>query len=120
VRGSVLFLYGATTLYLLTTLGLGLLISTMSSSQQQAFMAGIALIMPAILLSGIMTPIAAMPDWLRPITYLNPVRYYGEVIRAVLLKAATFTDLWPQVAALTIFGISLITLASLRFRKTLG
>lgn len=120
VRGSLLLLYGVTALYLMTTLGLGLLISTVSSSQQQAFMAGIAFIMPAILLSGIMSPIAAMPEWLQPITYLNPVRYYGEVIRSVLLKAGTFAELWPQVVALTIFGLVLIGLASLRFRKTLG
>lgn len=120
VRGSVSFLYGVTALYLMTTLGLGLLISTVSSSQQQAFMAGIALIMPAILLSGIMTPIAAMPEWLQPITYLNPVRYYGEIIRSVLLKTGSIAELWPQVVALTGFGLALITLASLRFRKTLG
>jgi len=120
VRGSLLFLYGATSLYLLTTLGVGLLISTVSRSQQQAFMAGISLIMPAILLSGVMSPIAAMPEWLRPITLVNPVRYYGEVIRAVLLKGATVSDLWFQTAALAVIGVSFIALASWRFRKTLG
>jgi ABC-2 type transport system permease protein len=120
VRGSVPFLYGVTTLYLLTTLGAGLLISTVSKSQQQAFMAGISLIMPAILLSGIMSPILAMPRWLQYVTYINPVRYYGEVLRAVLLKGATPADLWFQTAALAVIGVAVISLASMRFRKTLG
>jgi ABC-2 type transport system permease protein len=119
VRGSLLLLYGATSLYLLTTLGAGLLISTVSKSQQQAFMAGFALIMPAIMLSGVMSPILAMPEWLRPITLINPVRYYGEVIRAVLLKGATLGDLWFQIAALAVIGVTFIALASWRFRKTM-
>ncbi len=120
LRGSFLFLYGATSLYLLTTLGAGLLISTMSKSQQQAFMAAFAIMLPTILLSGIMTPIAAMPDWLQPVTLLNPVRHYGEVLRSVLLKGGGFDDLWPQVAALAASGLIMITAASLRFRKQLG
>lgn len=120
VRGSLLFLYFVTALYLLTTLGAGLLISTVSRSQQQAFMAGIAIIMPAILLSGIMSPVLAMPEWLRPITLINPVRYYGEVIRAVLLKGATIRDLWFQVTALAVIGVTLIALASWRFRKSMA
>jgi ABC-2 type transport system permease protein len=119
VRGSLLFLYGATALYLLNTLGVGLLISTVSRSQQQAFMAGFSLVMPAIMLSGVMSPILAMPEWLRPVTLINPVRYYGEVIRAVLLKGATPGDLWFQITALTVIGLTLIGLASWRFRKTM-
>jgi ABC-2 type transport system permease protein len=120
IVGSLLLLYGATVLYLLSTLGAGLLISSVSTSQQQAFMAGFALILPTVLLSGIMTPIAAMPEWLQPFTYLNPVRFYGEVLRSVLLKGGDLSDLWQQVAALAAFGLILITAASLRFRKQLG
>lgn len=120
VRGSLLLLYGATALYLLTTLGVGLLISTVSKSQQQAFMAGFALVMPAIMLSGVMSPILAMPEWLRPLTLINPVRYYGEVIRAVLLKGASLGDLWFQITALGVIGVTLIGLASWRFRKTMA
>lgn len=120
IRGSLLFLYGATLLYLLTTLGAGLLISSISTSQQQAFMAGFALVLPAVLLSGIMTPIAAMPEWLQPFTLVNPVRYYGEILRSVLLKDGSPADLWTQTAALAGFGLTMITTASLRFRKQLG
>jgi len=120
LRGDLLFLGGATLLYLFSTLGLGLLLSTVAKSQQQAFMAGFAIMLPAVLLSGIMTPIASMPEWLQPITYLNPVRYYGEVLRAVLLKGATPADLVPQLVAMSIFGLVLIAAASRRFRKQMG
>ena len=61
-----------------------------------------------------------MPEWLQPITYLNPVRYYGEILRSVLLKAGTFQELWPQIAALTAFGLAMITIASMRFKKNIG
>jgi ABC-2 type transport system permease protein len=119
IRGSLPLLYGATLLYLLVTLGAGLLVSSISGSQQQAFMAGFAIILPTILLSGIMTPIAAMPEWLRPVTALNPVRYYGEVLRSVLLKDGGVADLWFHLAALAVFGVVMITAASLRFGKQL-
>jgi ABC-2 type transport system permease protein len=120
LRGDLLFLFAVTLLYLCSTLGMGLLISTVARSQQQAFMAGFAFLLPAVLLSGIMTPIRSMPEWLQPITYLNPVRYYGEVLRAVLLKGAEAADLLPQVLALSAFGLLLVTVASLRFRKQMG
>ena len=67
-----------------------------------------------------MSPIRSMPEWLQPITYLNPVRYYGEVLRAVLLKGAGASDLVPQVVALALFGLVLVTVASTRFRKQMG
>jgi ABC-2 type transport system permease protein len=76
--------------------------------------------MPAILLSGVMTPIRGMPEWLQTITYVNPVRYYAEVMRGALLKAAGFADLWPQLAALTAFGVTILTIATLRFHKRAG
>jgi ABC-2 type transport system permease protein len=120
IRGSLLFLLGATLLYLLSTLGMGLLISTLARSQQQAFMGGFAVMLPAVLLGGIMTPISSMPEWLRPVTYLNPVRYYGEVLRAVVLKGATAEDVLPQLVALGLFGLVLVTVAAMRFRKQLG
>lgn len=119
LRGDLLFLFGVTFLYLLSTLGTGLLISTVSTSQQQAIMTGFAVILPAMLLSGIFTPIMAMPEWLQPLTYLNPVRYFAEVVRAVLLKSAGPAELWFQVAALAAFGTVLVTVSSLRFSKQL-
>jgi ABC-2 type transport system permease protein len=117
VQGSLLLLAIGTVLYLLSTLGIGLLISTVSRTQQQAFLAGFLFAMPAILLSGVMTPIRAMPTWLQVVTYFNPVRYYIEVLRAILLKGAGIVDLWWRLLALFGFGLALLTIASLRFRK---
>jgi ABC-2 type transport system permease protein len=120
LRGSLPLLYVATAIYLLSTLGVGLLISTSSSSQQQAFMGGFLFVMPAILLSGNMTPIASMPEWMQPITTINPVRWYIEILRSVLLKGAGLEDLWRQLIILCGFGVGLVTVASLRFRKRTG
>lgn len=120
IRGSIVVVYSASLIYLLTTLGTGIFISTVSRTQQQAILGGFFFMMPAILLSGFMTPIDNMPWWIRPITYLNPVRYYVEMVRGCLLKGAGFADLAPQFIALTLFGISILTVSSLRFRKQLG
>jgi ABC-2 type transport system permease protein len=76
--------------------------------------------MPAILLSGVMTPIRAMPDWLQYVTYLNPVRYFAEVMRGVLLRGAGLGDLWFQLAALAVLGAGILGLAASRFRTQLG
>ncbi len=119
IRGSLPFLYLATAIYLLSTLGVGLLISTSSSTQQQAFMGGFLFMMPAILLSGNMTPISSMPDWMQPITWINPVRWYIEILRSVLLKGSGPADLWMQLLILSGFGVGLVALASLTFRKRL-
>ena len=117
LHGSLLLVGTGTVLYVLSTLGIGLLISTVSRTQQQAFLAGFLFAMPAILLSGVMTPIRAMPLWLQVVTYFNPVRYYIEVLRAVLLKGAVLADIWWRLAALLGFGVALLTIASLRFHK---
>jgi ABC-2 type transport system permease protein len=76
--------------------------------------------MPAILLSGVMTPIRAMPTWLQLVTIFNPVRYYIEVLRAVLLKGANLSDIWWRLLTLLAFGLGLLIVASLRFRKRLS
>lgn len=116
LRGSFLLLGFATLLYLLSTLGVGLFVSTVSNTQQQAFMGGFLVMIPAILLSGNMTPIASMPDWMQWVTYFNPLRYYIAMLRAILLKGATFLDVWQQLAALGLFGAVIIALAIGRFR----
>lgn len=118
VRGSVLLLGGATLLYLMTTLSMGLLISTISATQQQAFMGGFFFMLPAALLSGITTPIRSMPAWLQPLTLLNPLRHYTDVLRSVLVRGAGLSDVAPQLMILAAFGVVLATIASLRFRKT--
>lgn len=120
LHGDPTFLLAATLAYLMSTLGAGLFISTMAKSQQQAFMGGFLFLMPAMLLAGNMTPLAAMPDWLRPLTYLNPLRYYIQVLRGSLLRGAGWPELWPLFAALLLFGTVILSLSSLRFRKTLG
>lgn len=118
VRGSLVLLFGATLLYLITTLATGLFISTISQTQQQAFLGGFLFMMPAALLSGIMTPVRSMPGWLQPLTFINPLRHYADLLRAVLLRGAHFTEVVPQLTFLAIFGVALATLATLRFRKT--
>jgi ABC-2 type transport system permease protein len=120
LRGPLEVLLVGTLLYLMTTLGMGLLISTVSASQQQSFLGGFLFVMPAMLLSGVMTPIRAMPDWLQAITRLNPVRYYAEVMRTTLLRGGGFADLWPQLVALFVLGGSILLTATLRFRKRLS
>lgn len=108
-----------TVLYLFCTLGIGLLISSISRTQQQSFLAGFLFIMPAILISGVMTPIAAMPPWLRVLTYVNPVRYFVEILRGNLLKGAGFADLGWRLVALGVLGATILLVATLRFRKRL-
>lgn len=120
LRGSLPVLGAGTLLYLLTTLGIGLLISTASATQQQAFLAGFLFVLPAVLLAGVVTPIASMPRALRLVTYLDPLRYYGEVTRGVLQKGAGAAELWPQLLALAVFGLVIFGAAAGRFRRRLG
>jgi len=117
VAGNPLVLVVGTLLYLLCTLGIGLLISSISKTQQQSFLAGFLFIMPAILLSGVMTPVQAMPMTLRVITCANPVRYFVEILRANLLRGAGFADLWWRLLALGAIGCVILLTATVRFRK---
>ncbi|MCP3103911.1 ABC transporter permease [Myxococcus sp. K15C18031901] len=118
LRGSLVLVAVATLFYLLSTLGVGLLIATVSRTQQQAFVGGFLFVLPAVLLSGVMSPIRAMPDWLAVVTYVNPVRYYVEVLRGSLLKDAGLPDLWRQLVMLAAFGTVVMSVAARRFHKT--
>jgi ABC-2 type transport system permease protein len=120
LRGSLLVVAISALLYLMTTLGVGLLISTVSRTQQQSFLGGFLFAMPAILLSGVMTPIRGMPQWLQLLTLVNPVRYFVEILRANLLAGAGFDLLWPRMVVLAGFGLSLLTVASIRFHKRIA
>lgn len=120
IRGSLVLLSGVTVLYLLATLSAGLLISTISRNQQQAFMGGFLFMLPAMLLSGIMTPVHSMPAWLQALTVVNPLRHYAEAVRAVLLRGAGPAEVMPQAIALAILGGSLAVVAVIRFRKILN
>jgi len=120
LRGSLLVLTLLTLLYLLNTLGLGLLVSTMVNTQQQAMMfSAFVLMVPMIYLSGLIFPIENMPVAIQYATYAIPVRYYGNVIRGVFLKGSGFGALWPDALALAAIGCTVLTLAVLRFRKSL-
>ena len=120
IRGSVLLLLVCAGLYLLTTLGIGLLVSTISQTQQQAMMTAFFFYMPALLLSGFMFPIANMPLEVQWVTYLNPLRYFLVIIRGLFLKGVGVDVLWPQMAALAVLGLATMGLAVRRFRKTLA
>jgi len=120
LRGSLLVLLLGTTLYLMSTLGAGLLISTISSTQQQAMMSMFFFITPAMMLSGFIFPIANMPEVIQWITYLNPLRYYLIIIRGVFLKGVGLDILWPQFVALFLLGTACLWIATRRFHKTLS
>lgn len=120
IRGSLLLLFVATGLYLMTTLGVGLLISTVSQTQQQAMMSTFFFYFPAVLLSGFMFPIANMPPAVQYLTYVNPLRYFLVVTRGIFLKGVGPSILWSQMIALAIMGLTMLWLASRRFRKTLA
>jgi len=120
LRGSLTLLVVGTVLYLMTTLGAGMLISTFSGSQQQAFMGGFFFMLPAALLSGIMTPIRSMPSWLQPFTLLNPLRHYAELMRGVLLRGASAADLQVQLTVLAAIGFVVFASAVFRFRRMIG
>ncbi len=116
--GSLPVLLLASVLYLLGTLGTGLLISTVSKTQQEAFMTSFLVFMPLLLLSGFMFPVASMPRVFQWLTLANPLRHYLEIVRAVFLKGAGLEALWPQFLFLLAMGIGLLWFASTRFRKT--
>jgi ABC-2 type transport system permease protein len=118
--GNFLLLLLAAVLFLLSSLGLGLLISTISSTQQEAFLTTFLTFMPVMLLSGFMFPVSSMPKVFQWLTILNPLRHYLEIVRGVFLKAASLRSLWLQFTALAVIGTGLIALATSRFRKTVG
>ncbi len=118
MRGSIPILFLGTTCFFLCTLGIGLLISTVSRTQQQAMLTVFLVYFPAILLSGFMFPIANMPPFARVLTLADPLRYYLVIVRSIFLKGAGMAILWPQIAALFGMGIATLAFAVSRFRKT--
>lgn len=120
IRGNLILLFVATALYLMTTLGIGLLISTVSQTQQQAMMSTFFFYFPAVLLSGFMFPIANMPEVIQWFTFLNPLRYFLVIVRGIFLKGVGPETLWPQMIALAVMGRAFLWLASKRFKKTIA
>ena len=119
VKGSVWLLFGLSPTFMLTTLGLGLFISTISRNQQQAMLTAAFFIIPQIILSGFVFPIENMPHLIQWLTYVVPLRYFLVIIRGLFLKAVGLNALWDETAALLIFGLAILGLSILRFRKTL-
>jgi ABC-2 type transport system permease protein len=106
-------------LFLFTTLGAGLLMSTISNTQQQAMMTSFMFATPAFMLSGFAFPIRNMPVVVQYLTYLNPLRYFMEIVRSIFLKGSGADVLWPQMLAMLVFGVSMLALSTSRFRKRL-
>ncbi|MFH1079858.1 MAG: ABC transporter permease [Pseudomonadota bacterium] len=119
LAGSVALLMLAACLFLLSTLGVGLFISTISTTQQQAMMTTFFFILPFFMLSGFVFPIANMPEFVQWLTYLNPLRYFLIIIRGIFLKGVDLQVLWPQYISMTILGLIVFTAAITRFRKRL-
>jgi ABC-2 type transport system permease protein len=121
LRGSFLLLFALSVLYVFCTLALGLFISTVSNTQQQAMMtATFFFLMPMIYLSGFIFPIENMPAAIQPFTYLIPLRYFLVIVRGIFLKGIGLELLWPQAAALAAWGGVVLALAVARSRKTIG
>jgi ABC-2 type transport system permease protein len=118
-NGSFLLLLFAAGMFLLTTLGAGLFISTISRTQQQAMMATTLFFQPFFMLSGFSFPIRNMPEGVQWLTYLDPVRYFMEIVRGVFLQGAGISTLWPQILALAVFGVIILGLSVNRFHKQL-
>jgi len=117
--GNALFLVVCACIFLLTSLGIGLFISTISRTQQQAMMTAFFFLIPAFMLSGFAFPIRNMPVIVQAVTFLNPLRYFIEIVRGIFLKGTGLAILWPQLLILLIYGVVIITLSAVRFRKRL-
>jgi ABC-2 type transport system permease protein len=121
MRGSLALLFAMSLVYLLTTLGLGLFVSTISATQQQAMMTTtFFFLMPMIYLSGFIFPIENMPWWIQPVTYLIPLRYFLVILRGLFLKGVGLETFWPQALALALWGIVILGLATVRSSKRLA
>jgi ABC-2 type transport system permease protein len=118
-QGSGLLLLGSAILFLFTTLGAGLFISTISHTQQQAIMSTFFFFQPVFILSGFAFPIRNMPEPVQYLTLLNPNRYFLEICRGIFLKGSGIDTLWPQITALAIFGICILYFSARRFHKRL-
>lgn len=118
-RGSIDVLAIGSILFILCMLGIGLFISTISMTQQQAMVSGFFFTMPAITFSGFGTPISSMPEWLQTLTYLNPLRHFLEVLRGVYLKGVGLDVLWPQMVAMGLLGSIMLAISVARFQKSL-
>lgn len=117
VLGSIWLLIGFTAIYLITVLGFGLFIAAISETQQQVMFLNFFFVLVFILMSGIFTPVESMPDWAHYVNTINPLSYFMRVIRMILLKGSDFTDVWREFLSVGIFGVVMISLAVISYRK---
>jgi ABC-2 type transport system permease protein len=121
IKGSILALFGATLLFIVAALSIGLLVSTISDSQQVAFqIAAIVSMLPSIILSGFVFPIRSMPWWLQALSNITPAKFYLVILRSIVLKGVGLAAFWEQIVYLVIFAAVLLTVSTVRLRKTIG
>jgi ABC-2 type transport system permease protein len=119
VRGSLALLYGLTGIYLAGNMGIALIISGSAATQQQALLTSFLILMPSVMLSGFMFPISNMPDPVRYATFLNPMRWYLDILRGIVMKDVGISALWPAILAQIVLSLTFLTIAIGRFKKTL-
>lgn len=119
VVGDMGLLVALTSLFLVTTLGIGLLISTIANTQQEAMLTTMLTLLPSIFLAGFFFPLAAMPGWLQVVSYAIPLRYFIIIARGIVVKGVGMEALWTNVLALLAFALIVMVTAILRFRKSL-
>ena len=117
IAGSVLLLFSLTGLFILTCLGMGLVVSAVSDTQQQASMAGQFVILPNMFFSGFMFPISSMPPLVQKLTYVIPLRYYITIVRGIFLKGVGWAELRDDALILLVYGVLILGLATAFFRK---
>ena len=120
IQGSIFLVMGVASIYLLAVLGLGLLISTLTETQQQAMFIAWFFMVIFIMLSGLFTPVEAMPDWANMLNYLNPITYFIRFMRQVMLKGSGFMDVVSDIVGISIYAISVLSLAIFRYKKVEG
>jgi len=118
IVGNIFLMYGFASIYILVVLGIGLFISNFTETQQQAMFIAWFFMVIFILMSGLFTPIESMPVWAQNITEFNPIKYFVEVMRMVMLKGSAFIDVWPQFVKITLYAIAINALAVWQYRKT--
>ena len=118
IRGSLLLLFGMSVIYLVLVLSFGLFISTISDTQQQATFVSFFSLIVFIMMSGLFTSVESMPDWAQKLDYANPLYYFVKIMRSIILKGSTFTDIFNEFAALSAFALCTFGLAIFRYRKT--
>ena len=118
IRGSLVLLFGFTTVYLLAVMGIGLFLATLARTQQQLMFMFFFFMLTFLLMSGLFTPVESMPQWAQEFNRINPFAYFMKVIRMILLKGSGFRDILPEFSSITVYALFSISLAVWRYRKT--